>query len=99
MKRNLHKSLLALFFGATCTTTMLAQSGYVTGDFHQHTTYTDGSYTFGLMMEKSNQFGIQIQRLYGLEYRTFFICSPYQRMVERIMRPSGQFPKFDWELI
>ena len=58
MKRNLHKSLLALFFGATCTTTMLAQSGYVTGDFHQHTTYTDGSYTFGLMMEKSNQFGL-----------------------------------------
>jgi hypothetical protein len=34
------------------------QSVYVTGDFHQHTTYTDGSYTFGHMMDKNAQFGL-----------------------------------------
>ena len=34
------------------------QGRYGTGDFHQHTTYTDGSYTMGQMMEKSNQFGL-----------------------------------------
>ena len=32
--------------------------GYVKGDFHQHTTYTDGSYTIGHMMEKNNSFGL-----------------------------------------
>ena len=31
---------------------------YIAGDFHQHTTYTDGSYTMGYMMEKSNEFGL-----------------------------------------
>ncbi len=29
---------------------------YLKGDFHQHTTYTDGSFTIGYMMQKSNQF-------------------------------------------
>ena len=37
---------------------VMAQAGYVTGDFHQHTTYTDGSYSFGYMMEKNNQYGL-----------------------------------------
>jgi len=34
-----------------------AQS-YIKGDFHQHTTYTDGSYSIGYMMKKNNQFGL-----------------------------------------
>ena len=33
-------------------------SGYFACDFHQHTTYTDGSYSFGYMMQKNNQYGI-----------------------------------------
>ncbi|MDD6209743.1 MAG: lamin tail domain-containing protein [Bacteroidales bacterium] len=43
-------------FAAYCT--IQAQGSYVTGDFHQHTQYTDGSYTFGYMMEKNNKFGL-----------------------------------------
>jgi hypothetical protein len=35
-----------------------AAGQYVTGDFHQHTTYTDGSYSMGLMMSKNNKFGL-----------------------------------------
>jgi hypothetical protein len=31
---------------------------YVAGDWHQHTTYTDGSYSFGYQMERNNQFGL-----------------------------------------
>jgi hypothetical protein len=34
-----------------------AQS-YLKGDFHQHTTYTDGSFSIGYMMKKNNQFGL-----------------------------------------
>jgi hypothetical protein len=32
--------------------------GYVSGDFHQHTTYTDGSNPFATMMAKNDQFGL-----------------------------------------
>jgi len=56
--KNLHKLLLVFFVILSCSTKLLAESGYVSGDFHQHTTYTDGSYSFGLMMEKNNQFGL-----------------------------------------
>ncbi|MCL2132395.1 MAG: hypothetical protein FWH36_08120, partial [Lentimicrobiaceae bacterium] len=54
----LRANLLGL--AVACGTMMSAQgqARYVTGDFHQHTTYTDGSYTIGHMMEKSNQFGL-----------------------------------------
>jgi hypothetical protein len=31
---------------------------YVTGDFHQHTTYSGGDYTIGYVMEASNKFGL-----------------------------------------
>jgi hypothetical protein len=31
---------------------------YVAGDFHQHATYTDGSYSFGFQMSRNNQFGL-----------------------------------------
>jgi len=33
-------------------------AGYTVGDFHQHTTFTDGSYTLDFMMSKNNQFGL-----------------------------------------
>ncbi len=31
---------------------------WLSGDFHQHTYYTDGSTTFDFVMEKNNQFGL-----------------------------------------
>jgi acid phosphatase type 7 len=33
-------------------------AGYTIGDFHQHTTFTDGSYSFDYMMNKNNLFGL-----------------------------------------
>ena len=41
-----------------CIMLAQGQGRYVTGDFHQHTTYTDGFYTMGFMMEKNNEFGL-----------------------------------------
>jgi hypothetical protein len=35
-----------------------AQTGYIAGDFHQHTTYTDGSYSFAHVMAKNNQYNL-----------------------------------------
>ena len=59
MKRNLHYLLvLFLLFGSTILAQPLYAQSYLTGDFHQHTTYTDGSYTIGHMMMKNNQFGL-----------------------------------------
>ena len=53
------KILLIVFFLSTFQTRNVeAQAGYVTSDFHQHTTYTDGSYSFGKMMEMNNHFGL-----------------------------------------
>ena len=37
---------------------LFAQKGYVAGDFHQHTTYTDGSWSFEYMMKKNVEFGL-----------------------------------------
>ncbi|NJO88458.1 MAG: hypothetical protein HC831_05425 [Chloroflexia bacterium] len=31
---------------------------YLAGDFHQHTTFTDGSWTMGHVMSKNNEFGL-----------------------------------------
>lgn len=31
---------------------------YTAGDFHQHSTFTDGSYTLGYVMAKDNEFGL-----------------------------------------
>ena len=31
---------------------------WMSGDFHQHTTYTDGSYPFAFMAQKNNEFGL-----------------------------------------
>lgn len=48
----------ALVLGAATGLAANAQGVYVKGDFHQHTTYTDGSYTFGKMMTMNNKFGL-----------------------------------------
>jgi hypothetical protein len=47
-----------LVFAMCCAMAVQGQGQYVTGDFHQHTTYTDGSYTMDHMMKKNNQFGL-----------------------------------------
>ncbi len=41
-----------------CVQLTQAQGRYTTTDFHQHTTYSDGSYSFGYMMEKNNEYGL-----------------------------------------
>jgi hypothetical protein len=33
-------------------------SGYLACDFHQHSTYTDGSYSFNYVMQKDNSYGL-----------------------------------------
>ncbi|MEI6515541.1 MAG: Ig-like domain-containing protein, partial [bacterium] len=38
--------------------TLANLSGYMSGDFHQHTTYTDGSNPFATVMAKDNEFGL-----------------------------------------
>ena len=54
---NTKKILLitAVFLSAISLQTQ-AQGSYLSGDFHQHTTYTDGSYTMGYMMRKNAQY-------------------------------------------
>ncbi|MDD6209742.1 MAG: hypothetical protein PUB21_03950 [Bacteroidales bacterium] len=58
MKKNINKKLIAAIFLNAAVISVTAQGSYVTGDFHQHTTYTDGSYTIGHMMEMNNKFGL-----------------------------------------
>ncbi len=60
MKKTLQHLLSAtlIFSSVLVAQDLIAQPGYVTGDFHQHTTYTDGSYSFGKMMEMNNKFGL-----------------------------------------
>jgi len=60
MKTGLLKPVaLALLLGSAGLVQQIAAQSYLTGDFHQHTTYTDGSYTIGHMMSKNNQYGLQ----------------------------------------
>ena len=54
-----HSVALALLLGSVSLVQPTAAQSYLTGDFHQHTTYTDGSYTIGHMMSKNNQYGLQ----------------------------------------
>jgi hypothetical protein len=43
----------------SCNQADEVQTGeYVTGDFHQHTTYSGGDYTIGHVMEASNKYGL-----------------------------------------
>ncbi len=54
----------SLALGATCLLSVQASGqndrgpGWVAGDFHQHTTYTDGSNSFATVMYKNDQFGL-----------------------------------------
>lgn len=61
MKTNLlkHSVSLVLLLGSVTLALPIAAQSYLTGDFHQHTTYSDGSYTIGHMMSKNNQYGLQ----------------------------------------
>jgi len=60
MKTRLLKPLtMALLLGSASLVQPISAQSYLTGDFHQHTTYTDGSYTIGHMMSKNNMFGLQ----------------------------------------
>lgn len=51
--------LIACNNGGTGKTPELTGNGmYIAGDFHQHTTYSGGEYSFGHVMEASNKFGL-----------------------------------------
>ena len=55
----LRKAVLTALATATALAQVQAQTNrYVAGDFHQHTTYTDGSYSLGFQMSQNNQFGL-----------------------------------------
>ena len=43
---------------ATALLQINAQGQYVVGDFHQHSSYTDGSWTIGATMRKNVQYGL-----------------------------------------
>jgi len=59
MKTRLFQPLaMALLLGSASLAQPLSAQSYLKGDFHQHTTYTDGSYTIGHMMSKNNNFGL-----------------------------------------
>lgn len=48
---------LVLFLGLT-SNDLKAQSGYVAGDFHQHSTFTDGSWSLGYVIPKNADYGL-----------------------------------------
>ncbi|MEI6090140.1 MAG: T9SS type A sorting domain-containing protein [bacterium] len=54
-------SQISIILVAFCISlsTMSAQSGWVAGDFHQHTTFTDGSYSIMYMMQKDAQYNLK----------------------------------------
>ncbi len=52
----LFSSSLCLAAGPTANAA--SEGKWLSGDFHQHTLYTDGSTTFDFVMEKSNEFGL-----------------------------------------
>jgi len=59
MKKKLQQSVtMALLIGGISLVQPLTAQGYLSGDFHQHTTYSDGSYSFAHMMAKNNQYGL-----------------------------------------
>jgi hypothetical protein len=57
-KRLLQPLAMALLLGSASVVQPIAAQSYLKGDFHQHTTYSDGSYTIGHMMSKNYQFGL-----------------------------------------
>lgn len=50
-------SIILIAFTFTLTS-IYSQPGWVVGDFHQHTTFTDGSYSLFYMMQKNAQYGL-----------------------------------------
>lgn len=61
MKKKMRTFLMPLCVGAVLLagTANAADGGkWMAGDFHQHTTYTDGSYPFDFMAQKNNEFGL-----------------------------------------
>jgi hypothetical protein len=58
MKNTLIGSAVAIYTVLTAGTVNAQQKGYVCGDFHQHSTYTDGSYSIQYMMDKNVEFGL-----------------------------------------
>src|SRR5665647_1015228 len=59
MKTRLLKPVaMALLLGSANLAQPVSAQSYLKGDFHQHTTYTDGSYTIGHMMSKNNNYGL-----------------------------------------
>jgi hypothetical protein len=59
------KALLKAFFTivgslwlSTAAEAQSGTAGYTKGDFHQHSTFTDGSYSFSYMMNKNTLFGL-----------------------------------------
>lgn len=57
---NMKKKRILLVSVAAVATTMgaMAQGEYVCGDFHQHSAYTDGSWTIGAVMRKNMEYGL-----------------------------------------
>jgi len=55
---NLRIVTISIMFSGLVILSEIPAQNYMKGDFHQHTTYTDGSYTIGHMMSKNNQFGL-----------------------------------------
>ena len=58
--KNLQVSLVTLLIimSIIISTKTAAQSGYIAGDFHQHTTFTDGSWTMNHVFSKNAEFGL-----------------------------------------
>ena len=53
------KTMSLLFvISIAIATNLNAQPGYITGDFHQHTTFTDGSWSMSHMFSKNAEFGL-----------------------------------------
>lgn len=59
MKTRLLRPLtVALLLASAGLVQPISAQSYLKGDFHQHTTYSDGSYTIGHMMSQNNKFGL-----------------------------------------
>jgi hypothetical protein len=65
MKRSMKNAVLGTVLSASLCLAAMGPAGaceengkWMSGDFHQHTLYTDGSTTFDFVMEKNNAFGL-----------------------------------------
>lgn len=52
------KKILSIIIFSVPFFNHIESQSYLKGDFHQHTTYTDGSFSIGYMMKKNNDFGL-----------------------------------------